>query len=50
MREFAPSILGVVEIQIHKSRVENLVRTLGFDNAFAVSSTGRSSGMGIFLE
>jgi exonuclease III len=47
-REFAPSILCVVETQIHKSRVESLAGTLGYDNAFAVSSTGRSGGLGIF--
>jgi hypothetical protein len=47
-KEFAPSIFCVVETQIHKSRVEILASTLGYDNAFAVSSQGRSGGLGIF--
>ena len=47
-REFAPSILCVVETQIHKDRVERLASTLGYDHAFAVSSSGRSGGLGIF--
>jgi hypothetical protein len=37
-----------VETQVHKTRVESLARTLGFDNVFAVSSTGRSGGLAIF--
>jgi hypothetical protein len=28
--------------------VKNLKNTLGFDHSFAVSSTGRSDGLGIF--
>ena len=48
VREFAPSILCVVETQVHKSRVECLAGTLGYDNVFAVSSTGRSGGLAIF--
>jgi hypothetical protein len=47
-RECAPSVLCVVETQIHKSRVEILASTLGYDNAFDVSSQGRSGGIGIF--
>ena len=31
-REFAPSILRVVETQFHKSRVECLAGTLGYEN------------------
>jgi hypothetical protein len=38
----------VVETEVHKSWVESLVGTLGYDNVFAVSSTGRSGGMAIF--
>ena len=38
----------VLETQIHKARVESLKGTLGFDNSFAVSSSGRSGGLGIF--
>jgi exonuclease III len=47
-REHAPSILCVVETQLHKSRVERLAGTLGYDRSFAISNTGRSGGIGIF--
>jgi len=47
-KKFGPSILCVLETQVHKSHVEVLKSTLGFDNAFAVSSSGRSGGLGIF--
>jgi exonuclease III len=47
-RSFAPLILCVIETQVHKSRVESLKYTLGYDKAFAVSSSGRSGGIGIF--
>ena len=40
-------MLCVQETQVHKTRVENLKNTLGFDHAFAVSSIGRSGGLGI---
>jgi hypothetical protein len=43
-RSFAPSILCVIETQIHRSRVEKLKHTLGYDNSFLVSSSGRSGG------
>ena len=48
VRKFAPTVLCVLETQIHKARVVSLKSTLGFDNAFAVSSSGRSGGLGIF--
>ena len=52
LREFAksatPTVLCVLETQVHKSRVEGLKKTLGYDNAFAISSNGRSGGLGIF--
>jgi exonuclease III len=48
VRHFKPTVLCVVETQIHKSRVEGLARTLGFDNCFAVSSSGRSGGLGMY--
>jgi hypothetical protein len=38
----------VVETHLPKARVEALARTLGYDNGFAVSSTGRSGGLGVF--
>ena len=47
-KSVAPSVLCVLETQVHKARVEGLKGTLGFDNAFAVSSSGRNGGMGIF--
>ena len=47
-KHFAPSVLCVLETQVHTARVEGLKSTLGYDNAFAVSSSGRSGGLGIF--
>jgi exonuclease III len=47
-KKFAPTVLCVLETQVHKVRVEGLKSTLGYDNAFAVSSPGRSGGLGIF--
>jgi len=47
-KKFAPSVLCVLETQVHKSRVEGLKRSLGFDNSFVVSNSGRSGGLGIF--
>lgn len=47
-RQYAPSILCILETQIEGSRVENLSSTLGFNKSFAVSSSGRSGGLGIF--
>jgi hypothetical protein len=34
---------------VHKLRAEGLARRLGFDHGFAVSSTGRSEGLVVFL-
>lgn len=48
VKQLSPSVLCVLETQVNKSRVEGLKSTLGFDNAFAVSSSGRSGGLGIF--
>ena len=47
-RRFSPTILCVVETQLHKKSVENLSRSLDFDKSFAVSSSGRSGGLGLF--
>ena len=47
-RKYAPTVLCVQETQVHKSRVEGLSHTLGYDHAFAVSSTGRKGGLGMF--
>ena len=47
-RQLAPSIVCILETQIEGSRVENMVGTLGFNKSFAVGSSGRSGGLGIF--
>ena len=47
-RQLAPSIVCIVETQIEGSRVENMVGSLNFNKSFAVSSSGRSGGLGIF--
>jgi len=47
-KDVAPSVVCVLETQVHKTRVEGLKQALGFDNSFAVSSSGRSGGLGIF--
>ena len=47
-KKYAPTILFLLETQLHKRRVEGLARTLCFDKGFAVSSSGRSGGMGMF--
>ena len=47
-KDVAPSVVCVLETRVHKTRVEGLKQTLGFDNSFAVSSSGRSGGLGIF--
>lgn len=46
--QFSPLVLCVIETQLPAVRVENLASTLGFDNSFAVSSCGRSGGLGVF--
>ena len=40
VKRFAPYVLCVQETQVHKSRVESLKKTLGFDHAFGVTSQG----------
>jgi hypothetical protein len=47
-RQHAPSILCILETQIEGSRVESLAGSLDFNKSFAVSSSGRSGGLGIF--
>ncbi|TVU49586.1 hypothetical protein EJB05_00900, partial [Eragrostis curvula] len=49
-KDYAPSVLFIMETQIDKYRVENLRYTLGFDNSFAVNSDGRSGGLGLFWQ
>ncbi|XP_073358249.1 uncharacterized protein [Aegilops tauschii subsp. strangulata] len=48
IRECAPSVVYIVETQLSKRRVEGLTTTLGFEGGFAVASSGRSGGLGIF--
>ena len=43
-RDAAPTVLCILETQVHRSRVEGLKKTLGYDNAFALSSNVRSGG------
>jgi len=47
-KDYAPSVLFIMETQINKYRVENLRFSLGFDSSFAVSSSGRNGGLGLF--
>ena len=47
-RQFAPSILCILETQLEGSRVEQLAEGLGFNKSYAVSSSGRSGGLCIF--
>ena len=47
-KQYAPSVLCILETQIEGIRAENMVGSLGFNKIFAVSSTGRSGGLGIF--
>lgn len=47
-KQFAPSILCILETQIEGSRVENLAGSLGFNKSYVVSSSGRSGGLGVF--
>ena len=47
-KDYAPSVMFIMETQISKYRVENLRYTLSFDNSFAVNSSGRSGGLGLF--
>jgi hypothetical protein len=47
-KSHSPAILCVVETQLSKKSVDNLSRCLGFDNSFAVSSSGHSGGLGLF--
>jgi hypothetical protein len=40
VKRFKPTVLCVLETQLHKTRVEGLAISLGFDNGFAISSSG----------
>ena len=46
--EHSPTVLCLQKTQLPKIRVEGLARSLGFDFAFAVNSSGRSGGLAIF--
>jgi hypothetical protein len=45
MQKFAPTIFCIFKTQVHKRKSEELHQTSGFDNAFSVSSNGRSGCM-----
>jgi len=47
-KHVAPTMLCALETQVHKARVESLKSTLGYDNSFVISSSGRSGSLGIF--
>jgi exonuclease III len=47
-KQFAPTVLCVLETQAHKARVGGLKHSLDYDNTFVVSSSGRNGGLGIF--
>jgi hypothetical protein len=47
-KNFAPTVLCILETQIDKARVESLASSVGFDNAYAINSVGRSGGIGLF--
>ena len=48
VKRHSPSIMCVVETQLHKNSVEKLSRSLGFDKGFAISCSSRSDGIGLF--
>lgn len=47
VKKVAPSVVCVVKTKVHKTRVEGMKQSIGFDNAFAISSTCHSGGLGI---
>ena len=47
-RQFAPTLFCILETQMDSARVEALANTFGYDNSYAVSSQGRSGGIGLF--
>ncbi|PNT76348.1 hypothetical protein BRADI_1g47296v3 [Brachypodium distachyon] len=49
VRPFAPSVLCLQETQVGSMRAQNLSFTLGFQNSFAVSSSGQSGGLAIWI-
>jgi hypothetical protein len=49
-KNFAPTVLCILETQIDKASVESLASSVGFDNAYAIYSVGSSGGIGLFLE
>jgi exonuclease III len=46
-KTYAPTVLCVVETQVHRARAEGLRGTLGYDKAF-VSSAGHKGGIVIY--
>ena len=48
--KFAPIVLCIVETQISVVHAENLVGSLGYDNAYVIDITGRSGGLAMFWD
>ena len=48
VKNFAPTLLCIVETQIDKVRVESFATSIGYDNGYAISSVGRSRGISLF--
>ena len=46
--KFAPIVLCIVGTQIREVHAENLVGSLGYDNAYVVDTTTRSGGLAMF--
>src|SRR4051812_2648157 len=47
-KQFFPTFICILETQIDATRVESMTPFLGFSNSYAVSSTGRTGGLGVF--
>ena len=47
-KQLPPLFVCIVETQLEGSRVESLAETLGYNKGFAVSSSRRSGGIGLF--
>lgn len=47
-RRERPDFLCIVETHVSKERVEALPTALGYDRCYALKSTGRSGGLGVF--
>ena len=48
VKNFAPTLLCIVESQIDKVWAESFATSIGYDNGYAISSVGRKGGIGLF--